>query len=166
MALLAVTTSVADTREQREVKLADYAVFAAFALGGEPDRSANDACLKYCCTASAELGVVLLGSKNSPEALTALVALLRLPLDASLSEIHSCFVLAKGRRILPYLRALVPAQLASRCNEELNAARRAEPTRPNRQIERVCARAADIEARRKELVDAVIKGRKCPSEDF
>ncbi|HSN91247.1 MAG TPA: hypothetical protein VLS93_08455, partial [Anaeromyxobacteraceae bacterium] len=62
------------------MRLADYAVFAAFAFRGEPECSASDACCKYCCTASAELGVVLLGSKDSPEALTALVALLRLPL--------------------------------------------------------------------------------------
>lgn len=163
--VLAATSGAADPRDQREVKLAEYAVFAAFAFGGESDRSANDACLN-CCTASAELGVILLGSKNSPKALTALVALLRLPLDASLAEMHACFVLAKGKRILRPLRAVVPADLAQRCAEELSTADGTEPRLSGRTIDRVCARPADIEARRKELVDAILNGRKCPPEDF
>lgn len=167
-AMLAAQPRTSFSREQRELALAENAVF--WALAASSSQKHRDACRESrlaCCTDKADLGLALIAAKESRDALASLVALARFQLDAGLSENYSCHVLAKGRRILPNLRRAVPPSLAARCADEWSAAIRSDPKVATEALMKaVCSPPEDIRARLRALAEAIELGRRCSPEDL
>jgi hypothetical protein len=120
-----------------------------------------------CRQDSAGLAIALLGSKDSADGLSALVALVRFRLDGSNAENHTCYVLGKGRRIVPLLKQASPQGLADRCLAEWKAAAKSNPSLlAVHPPESVCASQSEIAGELDVLANAVNAGERCAPEDF
>jgi Immunity protein 57 len=65
-----------------------------------------------------DLGMAVIGARNSPMSLRALAGLVRFRFDGAYSEDYDSYVMAKGKRIKKVLLSLNPEQLHEQCLQE------------------------------------------------
>jgi hypothetical protein len=171
MVLLAcgVPEAGAQSREKRELKMADDSIMASLAISASPKGRYLCAENRIACLGGdkAELGLALIGARSTRPSLAALADVARYRQDGSLAEDYECYVLQKGRSIEEYFSKAQPSQLAERCTQELTklvAVDRQwfEGLNPAA----VCADAEAIRARIQSMRSAINAGRKCSSDDF
>lgn len=158
----------ASGREKREIEMAENAIFWSLVVAGS--QAGQTACSEdahACSEDRADLALALLSSKTSPEAVQAFAALLRYPMDAGLSENYSCYVLLKKDPAIKFFLRLKPAAMREKCEHEvLNAARQQPGLLRDVTSGAFCTRAADIEAKRMELIAQLAKHKRCAASDF
>jgi len=123
LVLVAPVLGVSQTasREQRELKMADQAILASLAIASSPQGRYLCAHDKLACVGpdKGEIGLALISAKKGTAAKTALAALVRYRLDASLFEDYQCYVLENGKEFRDYLTALRPAELREECRQDI-----------------------------------------------
>jgi len=143
------------TRDRRENEMAESAIFWALVSKDAVDDT------------QAELGLIIIGVKNSADALEHLVELMRYRMDAGLSEDYTCYVLDKSKKILTYLENVKPDELVKQCQLEFE--RHKQQSRQffeKIQSSDVCSSSIQIKERTQSLIDGVRLGQRCVSEDF
>lgn len=170
--LLALVSAFAmaddETREMREIKMADDAVFwALVASVSEEGRVACSQNALACSDDRGELGLAMLGGKKSPEALKAFASMLRYRLDASLSEDFTCYALGKGRSMSRELIGIKPSELRADCEQKFKKAEIASPgLLRNVDVNSICSTEARIREASNALTDGVKHGKRCALGDF
>lgn len=157
------------SREDRELKMADQAILASIAVSSSP--KGRQLCLQndLACVGpdKAELGLDLIGDRQTKASRSALVNLLAYQLDGSVSEDYSCYVFKAGIPIKQELLKAKPEGLASRCRAELDKLILSKKRSFEGLDENVvCADPNSIKAKIKELMDGITKGIKCSAEEF
>jgi hypothetical protein len=169
--VILVTTSKSqpNSRQQRELRMANQAILASLSVSRSP--AGKKLCVenKLACVGpdKAELGLTLIGARNTKESRLALTELLGYRLDGSVAEDYRCYVLKPGPAMKPQLIDASPEQLSKRCTAELQTLIRSRSESFKGLDENaVCADPESIRLKLKELIEAVNKGLKCNAEDF
>lgn len=143
------------TRDQRENEMAESAIFWALVSKGAAD------------DIQAELGLIILGIKNSNDALKRLVKLMRYKVDAGLSEDYTCYVLGKSKESLTYLENVKPDELVKQCQLEFEGHKQKNRQSFEKiQSSDVCSSSIQIKERAQFLVEGILSGQRCANEDF
>lgn len=143
------------TRDQREIEMAENAVFWSLV---SKDASADN---------QAELGLIILGIKNSPRALKHLVKLMRYRIDAGLSENYTCYTLDKSKEILAYLKNVTPDELVKQCQLEFEIHKQHNPRLFEKiQPSDICSNQTQIKDRTQFLIEGILSEQHCVTEDF
>jgi hypothetical protein len=157
-----------ESREIRELKMADSAVF--WALVASVSEEGQAACSQNelaCSVDRAELGLALLGGKKSYDSFKALASMLKYRLDAGLGESFACYVLEKGRSISWELARTKPSNLRADCEQKIKEAMATDPNLLRGvNTNSICSTEAEIHERLNDLVDALKHARKCAPDDF
>ena len=164
-----IGVSQTESRESRELKMADQAVLASIAVAETPKGRTLCTTNELACTGpdKAELGVALIGARHTSASRLALINLLSYRLDGSVAEDHTCYVLNTGSTILPQLRNANADSLSARCVAELHKLTRGRQSSFEGLNETaVCSDATTIKRKIADLTDAVKSGKKCGPEDF
>jgi Immunity protein 57 len=148
--------STTETREQREIKLAESSILGSLLAVQPGDLGGTQA----------ELGLALVGARQTRTSLSALVGLLRYRFDGSLSEDYRCYVFNSGRLIRPYLLAVRPVLLEHRCRQEVAEVVSGGVPAPARPVETVCSDVDTIRTNIRELMRGIDKHVRCGPEDF
>lgn len=168
--VLASAFAMADdgSREMREIKMADDAVFwALVASVSEEGRVACSQNALACSGDRGELGLALLGGKKSPESLKAFASMLRYRLDASLSEDFTCYVLGKGHGMSRELIGIKPSELRADCEKKFKTAEAASPSLLRGvDVNSICSTEARILEVSSTLANGVKRGKRCALGDF
>lgn len=170
--LLALVSALAmaddETREMREIKMADDAVFwALVASVSEEGRVACSQNALACSGDRGELGLALLGGKKSSESLKAFASMLRYRLDAGLSEDFTCYALGKGRSMSRELIGIKPSELRADCEQKFKKAEAASPSLLRGvDVNSICSTEARIREISSALADGVKHGKRCAPGDF
>lgn len=160
--------STLETREVRELRMAEQSILASLSVGTSPKG-------RYLCTDNelaclggdkAELGLALIGARNTSASLKSLAGVMRFSLDGSLGEDYPCYVLGKGRSVRPYLASLKPAELETQCRSEFEHLAKTTKSLEGVKPESICADAQSIKNRTQDLLQAIDKGKKCSVGDF
>jgi hypothetical protein len=166
----ASTLSMADdeSREVREIKMADDAVF--WALVTSASEEGRDACSRNalaCSDDRAELGLTVLAGKESPKSLKAFTSMVRYTLDAGLSEDFTCYALDKGRSMSRQLVDIKPSDLRADCEQRFKNAEAASPRLLRGvDVNSICSTEARIRQKISALADALNRGETCALGDF
>ena len=111
----------AETREQREVEMAEKSILGSIAVFATP--AGHDLCAKVpiaCVGANrAELALALIGARETRISGAALLRLLRFRMDGALSEDYECYVLKHSAHSKIYLKQLKPVELERKCRSEV-----------------------------------------------
>ena len=167
--VLVESVAMAETREQRELKMAEKSVLSSIAVFGSPKGRELCAREPLACAGAdkAELGLALIGARNSGPSVYVLVHLLRFRMDGSLSEDFECYVLKHAAQARPYLKQVKPGEIAKLCQSEVQQLIANDPKSfAGLDTNSVCADEQSIQKRSKELVRAIDAGSKCPQEQF
>jgi hypothetical protein len=157
------------SREQRELRMADQAIFASLAVASSPQGRYLCSHNKLACVGPdrGEIGLALIGAKNSTAAKTALAALVRYRLDASLFEDYQCYVLENGKGFRDYLAALRPAELREECRQDIaKLIKREGEIFAGLDEGKVCRDQSSIKRQVNDLLEAINHGRECSEQDF
>jgi hypothetical protein len=102
-----------ETREQREVEMAEKSILASIAISSSPQ--GRDLCTRTplaCLGANrAELALALIGARQTPISVAALLRLLRFRTDGVLSEDYECYVLKHSALSRTSLKQMKPQEL-------------------------------------------------------
>ena len=159
----------AETREQREVEMAEKSILGSIAVFATP--AGHDLCAKVpiaCVGANrAELALALIGARETPISGAALLRLLRFRMDGALSEDYECYVLKHSAHSKIYLKQLKPVELERKCRSEV-ALLVANDKQSFEGLDSgaVCASQDQIRRRIEELSEAIRAGRHCAAGDF
>lgn len=155
-------------REAREIAMADAAVF--WAIASAASKSGRAACSNTplaCSDDRGELGLALLGEKNSSNSNQAFIGLLKYRLDASLSENYTCYALKKGRRLMHQLTSAEPAKLYSDCSAIVkNLSTTNREILGNTSRDSICSKESNMANTLKNLKTMISKNKKCQHQDF
>ena len=167
-ALLFEHSAAAQTREAREIAIAENAVLTSQVIGVTP--KARDLCTKCplaCIGPDAwELGLSSIGARHTAASRRALVALLRYRRDAALAEDYDCYILQEGKALKKYLRAVRPNTLVAQCQREIERLQKQNPELGEVPQQYICALAADITSDARKYLSLIAKGGQCDPEDF
>jgi hypothetical protein len=158
-----------DSREQRELNMADQAVLASLAVSSAPAGKKLCAEQELACVGpdKAELGLDLIGARATKGSRLALVNLLAYRLDGSVAEDYRCYVFKAGITIKRELLEANVAKLQMRCHDQLQNLRQSRSSSfAGLDENAVCTDASNIESERKSLAEGITKGIKCSAEDF
>ncbi|WP_338523646.1 Imm57 family immunity protein [Pseudomonas batumici] len=157
-----------ESREMREIKMADDAVFwALVASVSEEGRIACSQNALACSGDRAELGLALLGGRKSPESLKAFASMLKYKLDAGLSEDFMCYALGKGHNMSRELTRIKPDELRSDCEQKLKKAEAASPSLLRGvDVNSICSTDVSIREISGALADGVKHSKRCSPGDF
>jgi hypothetical protein len=158
-----------NSRQQRELKMADQAILASLAVSRSPAGKALCVKQELACVGpdKAELGLDLIGARPTKESRSALVNLLAYKLDGSVAEDYRCYVFNAGPPLKRELSKVNPAHLHMRCLDELKKLTRSRSSGfAGLDESAVCADVDSIEMKRKELLEGLAKGVQCGAEDF
>lgn len=158
-----------ESREVRELSLAEYAIFTSLIIDSNP--SSKSLCTEnaYACLGPdrSELGLALISAKSSPQALTSLANVMRYGLDGALSEDYTCCVLEKGKKIEKALKKINPEQLVDSCKNEINSFEKKHKNLfAETELAGACAVKEIIKGRVKDLLVSIKNSKKCNVEDF
>ncbi|MBS0423407.1 MAG: hypothetical protein JSR71_03035 [Proteobacteria bacterium] len=143
------------TRDQRENEMAESAIFWTLVSKDAAD------------DIQAELGLIVIGVKNSADALKRLVKLMRYRMDAGLSEDYTCYVLDKGKEVLTYLEGVRPDELVKQCQVEFESRKHQNRQLFEKiQLSDVCYSSIQIKERIQSLVEGIHSGQRCMNGDF
>lgn len=153
-------------RNDRETQMAERAILTSLVV-------AHNARSRFLCTESpyaclgvdqGEIGLALLGSQNKNDMLA---NLLRFRLDGSLAEDFQCYVLKRGKRIVPTIKSLNSAKLHAVCTAEVSQFVKNNSSIIDADVSNsVCADESFIIEQKNELLKSLAEGKKCNSEDF
>jgi hypothetical protein len=153
-----------ETREQRELRMAEKSVLASIAVFMSP--KGHDLCSKepLACVGSdkAELGLALIGARKSPESLNSLIGLLRLKMDGALAEDYECYVLKYGALSKAALKQANVEKLREHCRSEVTQLINNEGLDAGL----VCSDEQSIRRHVANLIAAIDAGRKCADDQF
>jgi len=157
-----------DSRIERERRAAEHGIFWALVASVSPKGREACAASSFACSDDrAELGLALLDARSVRSGLRGFAAILRYRIDAGLSEDYTCYVLAKGRKMISPLASLNPKELVAQCKGEVSRA-----AGSNREAfggvtaEMICSSEAIIAEESKSFIAAIRKGKTCSPEDF
>jgi Immunity protein 57 len=159
----------AETREQRELAMAEKSIMGELAVSASPKGRALCTNDPLACVGAnkAELGLALIGARGTSTSVAVLVRLMRFHMDGALSEDYDCYLLKYGGLSRTYLKRLKPAELEKECQSDLT-----ELMANDRQSfagidsRGVCSSQEQIRQRINEAVSAIDAGRHCKDEDF
>ncbi|MGE5113323.1 MAG: Imm57 family immunity protein [Acidobacteriaceae bacterium] len=158
-----------NSRQHRELKMADQAILASLAVSRAPAGKKLCAEQELACVGpdKAELGLDLIGARATKESRLALVNLLAYRLDGSIAEDYRCYVFKAGPPMKRQLLEANSAKLHMRCLEELQKLTRSRSSSfAGLDESAVCADPDKIKMKRKELLEGLNKGVQCGTEDF
>ena len=123
---------------------------------------------RHTSSADAELGLIIVGEGNSQQSLQFLAQLMRWKIDAGLSETYSCYLLDKGKAILPFLESIRPAALRQKCSEDVSKMKAMQPSSVFFTLEpdQICASVENIAWRKSSTIDGVHNGALCEEDDW
>jgi len=158
-----------ETREDRELAMAENAILTSIIVGKNPASQYLCTQNAYACMgpSRAYLALALIAAKNSSRSLESLANVLRYRIDGALSEDYDCYVLSKGKTIVPYLQKLNPEELAKKCKDETN-----QVLQKNKGLFKettsaeVCSEPTMIKEQVKDLLHAIRNSAKCHPDDF
>lgn len=157
-----------NNRTQREAKMAESAVF--WALIASESATARQDCLASalaCSDDRADLGMALLGAKDSKQDYENLASLMRYKIDAGFSESYTCYILSKGTKILSSLRKADSEAMVNTCSLELKAASISSPKILNGiDPNKICESSEHIQQKTKNFIEAIGLKKTCSAEDF
>jgi immunity protein 57 of polymorphic toxin system len=157
------------SRERRELKMADQAILATIAVSSSPKGRHLCSENELACVgpSKAELGLSLIGARQTKASREALIDLLGYRLDGSVAEDYSCYVLKAGTPMKGELLKVKPESLITRCHAELDKLTRSrKATFEGSDQNAVCADFDNIKVKVKELTEGITKGAKCDAADF
>lgn len=116
--------------------------------------------------AETELGLAVIGAGNGPQSLQFLAELVRWQrgMDAGNGESYTCYLLSKGKTVLPYLERLDPVALHERCVTEFNEGKYGLTASDN--LESVCRSETHIRAANVQIIAGIRDGVSCNDEDW
>lgn len=158
----------ASNRDTREITMAEDAVFWSL-VASSGERNRNECAINSfaCSDDRGDLGLAFLGSKLSIEANDALIGLLRYRLDGAVASNFSCFVLSKKGIARKTLVRIRPSALRERCVAERERTITNHPElMSDVDHNAICADTEEIEAKRRQLLAGLKKGKTCPSSNF
>lgn len=158
-----------ESREGRVLNLGAEAIMTAKLLDTSEETMYRCGAAAWACVGpnAAELGLELVAARTSAKGDLALVELLRVEMDGSLSTTHTCHVLARGVRLLPLLRQIDSKKLNARCRREVDAIVSRRPSIYSAEaVSAVCAPAENIAARASVLISTVKANRTCLASDW
>ena len=170
--LLAVLSTFAmaedESRETREIKMADDAVFwALVASVSEEGRVACSQNALACSDDRAELGLALLGGKKSPKSLKAFASMLKYRLDAGLSEDFTCYALDKGPNMSRELSRTRPNELRTDCEQKFKKAEASSPKLLSGvDVNSICSTEIRVREISAVLADGLNHSKRCAPGDF
>ncbi len=169
MILVIIAAGQSNSRQERELRMADQAILASLAVSQSP--AGKSLCLgnEIACVGpdKSELGLALIGARPTPESRSALTNLLAYRLDGSVSEDFQCYVLNAGPAIESDLRNVDPDRLRAHCSDELHKLIRSRRASFKGLDENaVCADPNRIRAKANELAGGVKRGIKCSADEF
>lgn len=151
------TSNIIPSRESREVKMAESAIFFSLMIPTNKQRSED-------ADEIGDLGLTLIGARSSKTSLISLASLLRFQLDAGLGEDYDCYVAEKGKRFLPYLKRINPEKLEAHCLGEVQKIIFHDPTAYGEESKAECRTKVEIKEKVKELISSI--NTRCNPEDF
>lgn len=159
----------ADTREQRELAMADKSILGELAVSASPRGRALCISDPLACVGGnkAELGLALIGARGTSTSVAALVRLVRFHMDGVLGEDCDCYLLKYGRLSRTYLKQMKPEDLEKECRSDVTKLI-ANDTQSFAGLDAggICSSQDQIRQRIKEIVSAIDAGRHCAAEDF
>lgn len=168
--LCAGSGSEPESREQRELRMADGSIVAALMISRTPrgHNLCDETRFANLGADKAEVGLALIGARKTKLSIAALAALLRYRFDGVLSEDYTCYVLERGKMAKDALVTLKVDKLEKQCQSEVDHFARGERDNwfEGLKTGSVCSDSAYIEGKKQELVDAIDKGKKCSLQDF
>jgi hypothetical protein len=113
-----------------------------------------------------ELGLAVIGEGNGPLSLQFLAELVRWRrgMDAGNGESFTCYLLSKGKAILPYLERLDPLTLRKQCVAEFNEGKYGLEARDD--LQSVCRSEKHIRAEIAQIIAGIHDGIVCNDEDW
>lgn len=169
MILVIIAECQSNSRQQRELRMAEQAILASLAVSQSP--AGKRLCIgnEIACVGpdKSELGLALIGARPTAESRSALTGLLAYRLDGSVAEDFQCYVFNAGPVIERDLRNVNPERLHAHCRDELQKLTRSRSESFKGLDENaVCADPTSIRAKANELVGGVKRGIKCSAEEF
>lgn len=160
--------SAVETREVREIKMAEQSILASLAVSMSPKgrHLCTDDDLACLGADKAELGLALIGARRTPASLRSLAAVMRFTLDGSLGEDYPCYVMQKGPSIRPFLLALKPAQMQKQCFSELSSLTKNIKSLEGLNPDSVCSSPQSMKAQIQEFLQAIARRTQCDPGDF
>lgn len=157
------------TREDRELAMAEHTIIASLIIQTSPESRYLCAQNAYACIGKPDpyLALSLIAARNSISSLGVLANVLRYNMDGALSEDYDCYVLSKGKMIVPYLRKLKPEELRKKCENDFNQfLNRYEGLFNKANSAVVCSDPTEIKRRVTGLLDAISRSATCHPDDF
>ncbi len=169
MLLVTIAECQSNSRQERELRMADQAILASSAISQSPVGKRLCVENEIACVGpdKSELGLALIGARATKESRSALVGLLAYRLDGSVAEDYQCYVFNAGPVIERDLLNVNPDRLNAHCREELQKLTRSRSASFKGLDENaVCADPNSIRSKVKELVGGVKRGIKCGAGEF
>ena len=114
-----------------------------------------------------ELGLAFIGERSSRRADAELAKLRRYVLDGALGESYTCYVLSKGKRMLPLLDALDFSEQRKICEAEVGQRIRELGIVPNKlNVDTICSTQSSAQNWIQDISVAAKAGRKCSEQDW
>lgn len=154
-----------DSREKRLIDHARYCLVNDIVLGALADGiSVQNG--QITCRAG-ELGLAFIGEKTSKIAESEFTRLRRYVLDGALGESYTCYVLAKGNRVISSIKQLDFRTERKACEKEI-AQRLGEfgVAEKTLKVDAVCARQDDVNTWMRDIANAVRAHRKCNEQEW
>lgn len=154
------------SRDERENMVAEKTIIGS--LFREHSQKIRNRCAqvdKACAISNhAELGLSVIGVKNTHHSLKSLASLVKINMDGALSTDYTCYVLQKGESMLTYFDDLDIDSMMNQCKISVEKFNRYydEAIRP----ESLCSDSEKIRRKIAELKEAILNGRVCPPGDF
>lgn len=114
----------------------------------------------------AELGLALIGARNSSVSQVSLARLMRYQMDGALSEDYTCYVLGKGKNFIRTLQNINAKKLNMACRAEVQNLIVGIGALTNFDADLICKNEGKIQKDIVEYAKELKKGAKCDPEDF
>lgn len=169
LAIISFNALADDTsREDREIQMADQAVFWSIAAAAsDQGRAECSKSILSCSDDRGELGLTWLANKRSPASRKALVSLLSYKIDAGLSEEFNCYVLEKGQYIVDDLSRADPKELRKYCEQKFVKAKVAAPSLLHDVlVDSICSTEESVRNSIASLTKSINLNKKCTNDVF
>lgn len=114
----------------------------------------------------AELGLALIGARNSSASQVSLARLMRYQMDGALSEDYTCYVLGKGKSFIRILQNINSKNLDVVCRAEVRNLTVSLATFTDFNADLICKNGRQIQKDILEYAKELKKGTRCDPEDF
>ena len=154
------------SRDERENMIAEMAIIES--LYKQHSKVAKDLCSQAPLTCEgvekAELGMALIGVKNTLASMKNLAELVKYKMDGGLSTDYMCYVLQKKKAILTYVDKIDFNVIQNTCHEKVQKMNNVY--REDVGYSLVCRSQDQMQQTVEEIKGALMEGKVCDSEDF